>query len=110
MVGEARVNPHRPQVGEDAQPAAQPQQARLAALLAAEVVPLRSTDGAEQDGVGPPAGGEGRVGERPAGLVDGAATHRALLHGEVEPGLVADQREDGEGHLGDLRPHAVAGQ
>ena len=51
---QARVHAHRAQVGEHPQRGAQPEQPGLAALVAAEVVPLRPADGAEQHGVGRP--------------------------------------------------------
>ena len=65
-VEQRRAGPHRAQVGEQAEPLAQAEQALLGARrVGVGGVPLRAADGGEQHGVGAAAGVEHLVGERP---------------------------------------------
>ena len=50
LLDERGIEFRRAQVGEDAHPAAQPEQSRFAAQRAAEVIPLGAADRSEQDG------------------------------------------------------------
>ncbi len=84
---QGRAGPDRAQVGVEAHPLAQPEQALLGARRArVGGVPLRAADGAKQDRVGALAGLEDLVGEGDAVLVDRAATHQALVVGELAEG------------------------
>ena len=110
MFDELGMDPDRAEVGEDAHPAAQPEQPCLAAQRAAEVIPLGTADGSEQDGVGATAGVKGRFGQWHPGLVDGPPANQPLVDLEVDPGLGADRGEDAQGHAGDLGADPVSGQ
>ena len=110
MFDELGMDPDRAEVGEDAHPAAQPEQPCLAAQRAAEVIPLGAADGAEQNRIGSTTGIEGGCGERHAGLVDGAPPDQPLLDLEVDPGLGADRREHLQGDGRDLGSDPVTGQ
>ena len=101
-----RARPHRAQVGVEAHPLAQAEQALLGARrVGVGRVPFRAADGAEQDGVGAAAGLEHLVGERDAVGVDRAAAHQPLVELELAQRLEQPPR-GGD----DLGPDPVAGQ
>ena len=78
-VGEGRVADRRAQVGEEAEILAQAQEARLGADLVSDIRPFRAAHRAEQDRVGGIGPRQGRVGERLAMGVDGAAADEVAL-------------------------------
>jgi hypothetical protein len=83
-----RAGPHRAQVGVEAHPLAQTQQALLGARrVRVGRVPLRSTDGTEQNRVGCLAGGQHLVGEGDAVSVDRAAAEQVLAELELAQGF-----------------------
>ena len=85
---QGRAGPDRAQVGVEAHPLAQAEQALLGARrVGVGGVPFRAADGAEQDRVGGPAGVEHLVGEGGAVLVDRAAAHQPLVELELAEGL-----------------------
>ena len=101
-----RARPHRAQVGVQAHPLAQPEQALLGARrVGVGGVPLRAADRAEQDGVGGAAGLEHLVGEGGAVRVDRAAADQALVELELAERL-EQLRRGGD----DLGADPVAGQ
>ena len=94
----------RAQVGEDAEPLAQRQEALLRPDLAVGIVPLRPAHGAQQHGVARLARGQRLVGQRRAMPIDRAAADRLLV--ELEG--VAVRRRDGLEHPPALRDHLRA--
>ena len=94
------------QVGEEAHPLAQAEQALLRARgVGIRRVPFGSADRAQQDRVGIAAGREGLVREGGAVLVDRAAAHQPLVELEL-----AERLEQGACGADDLRADPVAGQ
>ena len=83
----------RTQVGEDVHLTAQPQQARLAALLATQVIPRGATHSTEQHRVGCLARLECLVGQRCAEVVDRAPADGVHLDAHPNVGGVANGRE-----------------
>ena len=85
-VEQRRAGPHRAQVGEQAEPLAQAEQALLGARLRrVGGVPLGAADGGEQHGVGAAAGVEHLVGQRGAVRVDRGAAERAARRARSRP-------------------------
>jgi hypothetical protein len=72
----------RPQVGEQLEPGAQPQQTAFRALEGGQIVPLRSAHRAEQHGPGLTRLGQRLFRQAASGLVDGGAAHQSL--GEMQ--------------------------
>ena len=102
----AGLGPHRAQVGVEAHPLAQAEQALLRARrVGIGRVPFRPADGAEQDRVGGAAGVEHLVGERRAVGVDRAAAHQLLVELEL-----AQRLEQAARGADDLGADPVAGQ
>ena len=103
---QGRARPHRAQVGVEAHPLAQAEQALLGARrVGVGGVPFRAADGAEQDGVGAAAGLEDLVGEGGAVLVDRDAADQPLVELEL-----AERLEQLAGGADDLGADPVAGQ
>ena len=101
-----RARPHRAQVGVQAHPLAQAEQALLGARrVGVGRVPFRAADGAEQDRVGGAAGVEDLVGEGDAVRVDRGAADQALVELEL-----AERLEQPPGGGDDLGADPVAGQ
>ncbi len=101
-----RAGPHRAQVRVQAETLAQPQQALLGPRGGrVGRVPLRPSDGAEQDGVGAPARLQRLVGERGPVQVDRRAADHLL--GELE---LADRLQQAASRRDDLGADPVAGQ
>ena len=103
-VVERRQRAHRAQVRVQAERLAQAEQALLGPRRGrVGRVPLRAADRGEQHGVGRPAGGDGRVGQRRCRGRRSRRRRTVLLVGERADG-VEDARRGGE----DLRADAVA--
>ena len=97
------MHAHWADVGEHVELAAQLEQSGLTAVLATEVVPRRSADGAEQHGVRIAARIERLVGQRGAVLVDRAAADHMHVDADlrISGGAHAGQHaERGVDHLG----------
>ena len=108
---EAFVEAGRTQVAEEFVALSQGEQrAHFGAGLVRERVPLRAAHGAEQNGVGPVAGLDGFVGQRPAAGVDGGAADQALVAGDREAEFLRRCVHDLQclGH--DFGADAVAGE
>ena len=103
---QGRARPDRAQVGVEAHPLAQAEQALLGARrVGVGGVPFGTADGAEQDRVGGLAGLQHLVGEGDAVRVDRAAAHQALVELELAQRL-EQLRVGGD----DLGADPVAGQ
>ncbi len=103
---QGRAGPHRAQVGEEAHPLAQAEQALLGARgVGIRRVPFGTADRAQQDGVGVAAGREDLIGERGAVLVDRRPADQALVELEL-----AERLEQGARGADDLGADPVAGQ
>ncbi|MCY1439960.1 hypothetical protein D9M71_562140 [compost metagenome] len=83
------------------------QQAALRANITLELVPLRSTHGAQQYSVGSASTLQGFIGQGYAVLVDGGTTDHVVLQGEAKLELVVGQLQhlDRFGH--DFRTNAI---
>ena len=109
-VGERRIADRRPEIGEELQILAEPQEPGLGAHVVGHLVPFRPAHRAEEHRVGGERLLHGRVGDRLAVSVIGRAADEVLLVFEaVRPVLV--EPGDHPLHLGHhLRPDAVAGE
>ena len=107
---EAGPEPRGPQVREEPELAADRQQRRLRPPRGVAVVERGIADGAEQDGVGAPRGGERLVGQRRQAAPQRRAADRRFLEIELMPVAGRDDAEDGRSRGHDFRTDAVAGQ
>ncbi len=108
--GERRVANRRTQVGEEIELLPQPEQARLGADLVGDLVPLRSADRAEDDGIGGLGLGEDFLGQRRAVLVDRAPAAERLLGPDLGLALLGEKRDETIDFGHDLGANAVAGK
>ena len=100
----------RPQVGEQVEILAQAQQAALGPLVERHLVPLRTADGAEDDGVGLMRLGHGLVGDRDAVGVERRAADQRRLGLELDFALLVQHADDAIDLGHDFRADAVAGE
>ena len=84
-VDQRRLDGHRPQVGVQAEAAAQREERLLGTDGGRRIVPLGAADGAQVDGIGGGADGQVLVADRDAVVVDGPSTDHQLapLDGEA---------------------------
>ena len=102
-----RVDAHRAEVREQAQPAAHGEQRLLGPDRRGRVVPSRAADGTEEDRVARRAGGQVLGADRDAVRVDPGPADHDVLPGDAEPEARANR---GQGALrggDDVRPDAV---
>jgi hypothetical protein len=92
--GERRVAHRRPDVGEQAEVLAQPQQARLRAHVIRHRVPFRPADRAEDHRVGGLGLGHRVVGDRDAVGVVAAAAHQPLFGLEAVGAAIVEEPDD----------------
>ncbi len=110
-VVERRPGAHGPQVGVEAEPRAQPEQALLRARLGGVgCVPAGPAHRAQQHGVRTRAGLEHLVGEGGAVGVDGGAADQVLVPCDREPVVGRDRVDQLAGDRHDLGPDPVARQ
>ena len=109
-VGESGIADRRPEIGEQLKILAQPEQPGLGALVVSDAIPFRPADGAEHDGVGGEGAVHGRLGDRLAMRVVGAAADEVGLGLELGEALRVDPGHEA-GHLAHhLGTDAVAGE
>ena len=110
-VGEGGVADAGSEIGEEAEVLAEWEEGSAFRLFGwGHGFPFRAADGAEEDGGGGFAGGDGFVGEGFAGGVDGGAADELVVEGEGEAVFLAGGFEDGEGSVHDFGADAVAGE
>ena len=91
---EPRIADGRPQVGEQVELLAQPQQPGLGPDVVGHLVPLRAADGAEHDGVGGARLGQRLLGQRRAVLVDGGAADQRGVGLELDLALPVEEGDE----------------
>src|SRR5262249_6971897 len=107
---ERRLRDDGAEIGEELQLAAQPEEGLLGTDAALWVVPLRSADGTEQDGVAGFGELQALGGERGAVAVDSAAADEPVAEVEGEAELLGAGRQHRARLCGHLRADAVAGE
>ncbi len=108
-IGQLRKDHGRPQVGEEAQLLAQPQERTLRTLVAGHIVPFGAAHRREQHGIAGPARIQRLSGQTGAHGVDGRAARQDLHIVEVMAEFGGDGVQDLQGLAGDLRADAVPG-
>ena len=106
--GQGRVDGHRPEVGEQAEAAAQGEERLLGSDRRARVGPFRAADGPEQDRVGLAAGGQVLVADGDPVRVDGGAADEVLRPVDAEAERLTGRVDDPARRRDDLRPDPVA--
>ena len=99
-----------PQIGEQRQVLAQPQQAGFRARLVRHLVPFRPAHRAEQDGIGGLGLFDGLVGDRDLMGVVAATADQPLLGGEPVGALFVEEIDDAQNLRHYFRADAVAGE
>ena len=107
-IGQLRIEQRRAQIAEQPQLGADLQQAALGTNGRIDGVPLRSADGAQQDGVSGTSTLQGLIGQRHAVLVDSRTTELVVAQLEAQLKLVIGQLQhlDRLGH--DFRANTIA--
>ena len=109
-VDERREDRRRPQVREEPERLADPEQPLLRPHVHRHRIPFRSADGAEQDRAALAAGLDDLVAQRRAVFVDRAAADQLGLELELDAELLARRHEHALRLLRHLGPDPVAGQ